>query len=334
LVTLSEIQEAKNLGAEWLILNTNPDGSLGPVDQGHYYYRAPGALASTGYTMEACMLLNWIRINMFNKEGDFDGKYGRGDYTENYYTYPNANLIIACQNLKQYDLAQKGIQFLLRMQDEETGGFYNFKDKPREEQRLDIWTSSQVGLACIATSRLPEAEKTAQFLETMFNLQPDFNINLYNVYQPKKGLLTSYPKEEAKYFLLDSKSTTQYYFIPGIAAAFLGRLYMVTEERKYLDLAEKYITFSLRCSEDQFTKPQVGKVGWGAAVLYQITKNSTYLNLARKVAQYLVDYQYPEGYWWLTSPMTTTNENELHHVIEVTAEFVLHLDSILTAIII
>lgn len=327
MVTFSEITEARDLGAEWLLVNLNPDGSIGPVDQGHYYYRVPSALHSAGYTMEACMLTNWIRMNMFNQEGDFIGKYGRGGYAENFYTYPNANLIIASQNLKQYDLSQKGIQFLINMQDEKTGGFYNLKDKPYKQQRMDIWTSSQAGLACIATGKLAEAEKTAQFLDSMIDLQPDIDTKLYNVYQPKEGLSTSYPEEEAKYFVVDSKSTLQYYFIPGIAAAFLGRLYMAAGHKKHLDLAEKYLAFSLRCSEDQFTRPQVGKVGWGAAILYQITKNSTYLNLARKVAQYLVDYQYPEGYWWNIPPFI-----ELHHTIEVTAEFVLHLDSILTAI--
>ena len=327
MVTFQEMVKARNLGVRWLLSKLNPDGSIGPVDQGLYYYRTPLALSTAGYGMEACALLDWIRENMFTKEGDFDGKYGRGGYGENFYTYPNANLVIASQKLNQYDLAYRGVDFLCRMRDKEAGGFYNFKDKPRERQRLDIWTSSQAGLACLAVGRMKEAEETGIFLARMMDLQPDPEKKLYNVYQPGKGLLTSYPEEEAKYFVVDAESTMQYYFIPGIAAAFLGRLYMASGNEKHLELAEKYLEFSLRCSEDQFTRPQVGKVGWGAAVLYRITGASTYLNLARKVAQYLVDYQHPQGYWQNIPPFTG-----LHHTIEVTSEFILHLESILTSI--
>ena len=327
MVTFQEMVKARNLGVRWLLSKLNPDGSISPVDQGLYYYRTPLALSTAGYGMEACALLDWIRENMFTKEGDFDGKYGRGGYGENFYTYPNANLVIASQKLNQYDLAYRGVDFLCRMRDKEAGGFYNFKDKPRERQRLDIWTSSQAGLACLAVGRMKEAEETGIFLARMMDLQPDPEKKLYNVYQPGKGLLTSYPEEEAKYFVVDAESTMQYYFIPGIAAAFLGRLYMASGNEKHLELAEKYLEFSLRCSEDQFTRPQVGKVGWGAAVLYRITGASTYLNLARKVAQYLVDYQHPKGYWQNIPPFTG-----LHHTIEVTSEFILHLESILTSI--
>jgi hypothetical protein len=67
------------------------------------------------------------------------------------------------------------------MRDKETGGFYNFKDKPRERQRLDIWTSSQAGLACLAVGRMAEAEETGMFLEAMMDLQPD----------PEKSFTTS-----------------------------------------------------------------------------------------------------------------------------------------------
>lgn len=325
MVNMEQILEARRKGIDWVLRQRNPDGSIGPYEEGIFYYRVPWALAVTGHTREASMLLEWIRDNMFTSDGDFAGKYSRNDWI-NYYSYPNANIIYGAHILRQFDISYKGMKFLLTLQDKESGGFFNRKDETVASGEEDLWCTSQAGLTCLVTGHLKEAMKVASFVETIYKLQPDINRRLYFVYSPSKGLLTDFPEERARAYCVEADKPKQWYFEPGIAAAFLCKMYLATGESSHLDLAESYIEFAMRCTQ-LFSTPQVCKVGWGAALLYQITKKTQYYDLAMKVAEYFVEHQYPEGYWLNIAPYRT-----LPNVIEITSEFVVHLDTILSAI--
>ncbi len=325
MVNLEQILEARRNGINWVLRHRNPDGSIGPYKEGIFYYRIPWALAVTGYDREASMLLEWIRNNMFTTEGDFAGKYSRENYV-NYYSYPNANIIYGSHILRQFDISYKGMRFLLNLQDKDSGGFFNRKDEMGPSGEEDLWCTSQAGLTCLITGYLKEATSVASFMETLYELQPDIKHRLYFVYSPNNGLVTDFSKDNATRYCVDVNKPKQWYFEPGIAAAFLCRMHMATGEPSYLNLAKKYIEFAMRCTQ-MFSVPQVCKVGWGSALLYQITKDTTFYDLAMKVAQYYIDHQYPEGYWMNIEPYRA-----FPNVIEITAEFVVHLDTILCAV--
>ena len=125
MASLEEMDKAKGRGIDWLLAQRNPDGSFGPRQEGMFYYRLPWTLAVAGRNREASMLCQWIRTNMFTEKGDFDGKFGRDLYKENYYTYPNANIIYGAHILRQFDLSVRGMQFLLTLQDKKSGGFFD-----------------------------------------------------------------------------------------------------------------------------------------------------------------------------------------------------------------
>jgi hypothetical protein len=160
----------------------------------------------------------------------------------------------------------------------------------------------------------------------MYETQPEIEDKLYLVYTPEKGLVKEFPEESVKGYLIDAREPAQMYFMPGIASAFLCRLYMATGEQGHLDLAVKYTEFAMRC-EHLFSAPQVCKVGWGSALLYQLTREQRFYELTQKVADYFIEHQFPEGYWINIPPYDT-----MEHIIEVTAEFVVHLDTILCAL--
>ncbi len=325
MVSLEDMIEARRKGIQWVLGQRNPDGSIGPYEKGIFYYRVPWAFAVTGHISEACMLLEWIRSNMFSDEGDFAGRYSREECAD-YYTYPNANLIYGAHMLRQFDLSYRGMRFLLAFQDRHSGGFLNRKEQTGPGGEEDIWCTSQAGLTCLLTGHLEQARKVAVFLETMYKLQPDWSQRLYFVYRPGKGLVTDFPEEKATFYCIDADRPRQYYFQAGIAAAFLCRLHMATAEGRYLELAKKYIEFATRCTH-LFSAPQVCKVGWGSALLYQITKEAQYCDLSMKVADYFVQHQYPEGYWMNIAP-----HRSLQSIIEITAEFTVHLDTIIGAL--
>jgi hypothetical protein len=270
---------------------------------------------------------------MFNEEGDFAGKYPRGFFDVASYTYPNANLIYAAVILRQFDLSTRGIKFLLEMQDKESGGFYNLKDSPKEKQIEDIAVSCQDGLACILTGHMEEASRVVDFVENIYNMQPDIENKLYFVYSPKKKkMITEFSKEEARPFVIDVEEPKQFYYVPGLAAAFLCRMYMADPKERYLDLAKKYLDFAIRCSDEKYRRPQIGKVGWGASLLYQITGDARYRDVVLKVGEHYVRDQNPEGYWLNTVFDPKILANEHHQIIELTAENIFNIDTILTGL--
>ena len=65
----------------------------------------------------------------------------------------------------------------------------------------------------------------------------------------------------------------------------------------------------------------MGKVGWGAALVYQVTGEDRYRDLALRVADALLAQQNPDGSWHNTGGFTHQSETN-----EVTAEFVVLLD--------
>jgi len=322
--------QARDRGIAWLLKQQDTDGSIAKHLGIGCYYRAPWAFAVTGYDKAALRLVEWIRNHMFAANGDFVGDFSRGGYEKNYYAYPNANLIYGAHILRQFDLSYGGMRFMLTLQDAENGGFFNRCDEMGPTGKQEIWNTCQAGLTCLVTGHLSAAQKVGAFLKKMWEAQPEPETKLYRMFTPTQGLITdlsSLPVGEVGEYVVDATGRRQAYFVPGIAAAFLARLYMATGLDEHLALAESYIQFAMRCSDDQFMRPQVGKVGWGASLLYEITKKYEYRDLAFRVGDYLLDNQFPEGYWLNVHPAI-----EYHNVLEVTFEFVVHMDTIGTAL--
>ena len=60
-------------------------------------------------------------------------------------------------------------------------------------------------------------------------------------------------------------------FNPGIAAAFLCRLYQSTRDESQLELARQYLSVAAGASDFLFGIVRAGKVGWAASLLYRQT---------------------------------------------------------------
>ncbi|MBU7004925.1 MAG: hypothetical protein HXS50_05120 [Theionarchaea archaeon] len=326
MVNFEQISIVKEKGTRWLLDKRNPDGSVGPAYEGMgCYYRAPWTFAVCGRHREAAMALDWIRRYMFADDGDFRGTYPRDD-CDGYYAYPNANIIMGAQMLRQFDISSRGMEFMLTMQDPDSGGFYLRKDQMGPEGIQDIWLSSQAGLTCLMTGNMDAAEKTASFIEKVYDQQPDIENSFYNTYSGEKGLITEFDEASKKAHVVESSGRMQYYFQPGIAAAYLCRMHMATGRDKYLDLAREIEKFAMGCKH-LFSAPQVCKVGWGSALLYQITKEHEYRDMTERIVEYFIDRQYPEGYWLNVAPY-----HSLAKALEVTEEFVVHLDTFQNAL--
>ncbi len=118
----------------------------------------------------------------------------------------------------------------------------------------------------------------------------------------------------------------QRWTVGGIAAGFLCRLYLADPDPRYIDLARQYQAFSMAATDAQFNYPAACKSSWGSSLLYQITGEREYLDWTLRLGDWYVATQAPDGFW---HPLV---EENLADLIQVTLEFVMHLDTLIGAV--
>ena len=133
--------------------------------------------------------------------------------------------------------------------------------------------------------------------------------------------------DDFRYVLTRDEARDQSFFHPGIAGGFLARLYQATGEPEWMDLAREYMRFAEGVGDHHFRLLWSGKVGWGASVLYTLTGEDKYRDMAVRVGDVLVDAQSGRGSWdWKGEGGTSAPDND------ITAEMVVWLDEIHQAV--
>ena len=314
---LNKYKTAADKGLKWVLGMQKEDGSIRSAEDGMGYYKVPYLFNLAGRAPELHSLLSWIRDNYFTKEGDFNGEYPR-DYYDFVYTYPNAWLICGSHRGGEFDLSQKGMDFLITQQDD-AGGFYSHKDG-KDGKQQDLMCTGMGGVAALYTGRIEIGKKVAELLSVIYEQQPAPEEAFYFVYKPEVGLVTDFPEDEAGLHVVYlAKDLPQWYFLPGLISGFLTLLYKSSNEEKYLSLAKKYLDFAFRCSDYQFNYGQVCKVGWGSAMLYSVTHDEKYRKMALRVADYFVNTQKNDGSWG------SITERPKFKIVDGTAEFTVWL---------
>ena len=322
---IDRLVDAKQRGAQYLVGRQREDGIIGdPAGGLGCYYKAPWALAASGRAAEGARVVGWIRRNMLSSEGDLtsEGAVGRGKQFDRVYAYPNAWIICGAQKLGQFDVAARGIEFLALLQHSETGGFRTQLAEPESPQ--DVMSACQAGAAALYTGRIEVARGVGRFLKRVWDEQPDTEHALYFMLRPDRGLITEFPPDRARRAVVRANEERQLYFQMGIAAAFLTKLSLATNEPEHLDLAANYLDLAFRCTDGMYTTAQVGKVGWGAALLYGATGDARIGGLAGRVAEALLQQQNGDGSWYNTGGYSADAVTD-----EVTAEFVAILDEMI-----
>jgi hypothetical protein len=252
-----------------------------------------------------------------------------GPYAENSYPYPLALLAGGAHLRRRHDISYPAFDFLLTRQNPESGGFYSASGPIGADAEEEMLSTAQAGLTCLLMGNLGAAQHTAAWLQRLWDLQPELPQRLYCRCSSAAGLITDFPPSRAFLYVMEAQGLWQPYFLPGIAAAFLGRLFMATGEEGYLRLARQYQDFSMNATDRQFDSAQVCKSGWGSAVLYEATGEPLYREWTLRLGDWFVEVQLPDGHWEGTkhlAPNPTLRDN-----IKITAEFVMHLDTIIHA---
>ena len=308
-------KEARDRGCAFLLEHQGTQGEF-PCNQPALddYYKALTAFQVCGHNDAAGRLCQWIRTRGMTPEGDFGPKKeAASGYACAYF---NAWVILGAQRLGQLDLATRGIHFLLRFQDEETGGFYSDPTERGPETKQDLMVVSLCGLACLSMGKTRPARQAAGWLESLMEAQPEFPKRLYTVYSREGGLHTEYdPGEALRFVVVADSSTDQAFFNPGIAAGFLCRLFQASQERKWLALAIEYMRFAEVASDELFRLIRAGKVGWAASLLFRITGADKYRAMALRIGDNLVRLQAEQGYWSGVGQQTPSYDSTAERVV-------------------
>ena len=323
---MDRFREARDRGAAYLLSTQLANGSVPDAHLGAgQYWGTPIALDVAGYSSAAGRLLDWIRNNAFTAEGDFGPSPERNQAY--HYPYFNSWLIEAAHRMGQFDLSQKGMDFMMRFWDPESGGFYSSPTERSAETKQDLWVVAGCGRAAVYTGRLDVARAVGRWMRTLMEAQPNYPAQMFPVYSRAKGLHTNFEEDDGFRYVLNQDATRdESFYHPGIAGGFLARLYQATGETEWLELAKEYMRLAEGASDYLFRILRAGKVGWAASVLYTLTGQSKYRDMAARIGDNLIALQSAEGSWSGALEITDTPSPTL------TAEMVIWLDEIHQAV--
>ncbi len=320
----NRFREARDRACSYLQKQLRPDGGSGDGKLGLLdYYKVPVALEVSGASAEANRLCNWIRRHGITPEGDFGP---RPPLAMNFtYAYFNAWVIIGAHRQGHFDLAQRGMKFLLGFWDSESGGFYSSNTERSATTKQDLFVVCGCGQAALYAGYLDVARGVGKWLKKLMEQQPDFPHLLYSVYTRADGLLLKPdPEEEIRYVTAHDSTRDNFFFNAGIAGGFLASLYKATGEIEWLNLARDYMR-QAEIANDFFLRSfRAGKVAWAASVLHTLTGEGKYRDLATRIGDAFIEVQRRDGHWdWAAAPDL---------VIDITAELCVWLDEIHQAV--
>ena len=314
------MQQARDRGVAYLLSQQRAHGAVGIPERDGCgpYYKTIWAFAAGGQPEAANRLTTWVRDNVQQDDGDFDGSL-RGKFHDNNWPYPASWMLVGAQELGRYDVCRPGMRFLSTLQSRETGGFRLRRDDALSVQ--DVLNAGQAGNALLAAGNITDAVRAGEFLQMLWEAQPHPDRELYFVWKLGAGLRTEFPEERQYLHSIRVDRPRQPYFNSGMAAAFLVRLAMATGNRTWTELAKHWLEISFHTLDEMYETAQVGKVGWGAALIDGVTGEDRYRQLAERAGSAMLAQQTDSGGWDNTGGYTNDAVRT-----EVTAEFVVLLD--------
>jgi hypothetical protein len=299
-VTPKQIWERALAGAGWLVRHQNQDGSwTGLKEQGVGAFCKPSwALSEVGQYAAAHRTLDYVYHHFLAAEGDFLlGNPNASLPMIGRFPYANSYFVVGSLRAGRYEIGVPALSFLLAQQDPNYGGFRSSPGRYGTKNISDTMSSSSVGIACLAGGKIEEARRVADYLARIVRLQPSPDERFFTASDEKGHLYTDIRNDEDAFLLIiDSEKADQCWFAAGLPMAFLVLLESATNEATYRELAQWYFAFQKRCINpwDGYSS---GKAGWGCAMLYRMTGESRYRDVALHVATSIMNRQRTDGSW-------------------------------------
>lgn len=277
---LAACRKAVEKAVEFQISFQRPDG--GYIWDGYAidaYHKQAYSWSLTGHLEEAHKLLDWIRNNKLQADGQL--KDYNGD------VYKHAWLFQGAQRLGRFDVAVPVMNFLRSCQ-YDCGGFPHFKGNPVIRAIGTAWS----GVSALYAGDIALAKKAADCCLSMQRQQP--RADRYYFQMKLDGTLYT-EKDSPEAGFIDTKLTKQCYWEVGFSMLLMCKLYLITADPTYLESARQFFEFKMRCREDNFAYWGSGKSALAAANYFMITGDERAREAALKFCDFVVDTQRPNG---------------------------------------
>jgi len=329
---LARVEGSRSRGVAFLLRHIDTDGSVADAFGGRVtWYRIPWALAVSGETSTAAAVLDWIEQTGLGQDGRFHGGLewdANANRTTN--TYPETILAYGAWLMRRFDIARKSMTYAARFHDPDSGGVFMTRERTGPTDPQLLFPTAQFGMSSVITGNLDIARKTGEWFKRLWDAQPELPDRLYTIWT-SNGLLTGIPTGlDRRHVVQEAQQPFQFFYNGGIAASFLTQLFMATGEHLWLEYARRYQQFSMNSCEEQFDTKQVCKSAWGSGLLYLATGDEVYVPWIARMGEWFAEVQDADGGWSNTRQLES--DPPLRHRLEITAEFVVHLDTVIAAL--
>ncbi|XP_060608400.1 uncharacterized protein LOC132760434 [Ruditapes philippinarum] len=308
---MEQFLKASNKTSQLLAGNVAADGSLKDDDVRNdlcSQYKLTTLLAISGYTMEAHILLDRIKKNFMQANGDFisypeKNEIGRKSSSfpmTHFWSYMNAWIAMGAQRLGRFDISFPAFEFCKTFFNPD----YNLAcvteafDEANGDSTMDTLSTAHFGLLSLYMGDLEKAKLCGEGLLNLKAVQPNLENELLLRMSVKTGaLIANPPKNMEPFFVVKRDSPNQLYFFLGYHGIFMTKLYQVTKDQIFLDSAKAMINFALACHESIYTFSFSHKVAYASALLAVETKEEKYCTLALKIGEYLISMISEDGYF-------------------------------------
>jgi len=327
---MSKYFNAVEKGTRWLLQLQNKDGSYGNgVIELEAYYKSPLAFAETNHVLQGQKVIQWIVEKYRTPAGHFYDSLNDISFQRHCDLYQDLWIIWGAWRLGQFGIAQTGLDFVLRFFDKTSGGFQSSITDDISTARRELRSTALGGLVSLITGNIEVAKAAGEFLAKIIDMQPGPTLGFFLMLDANGKLVTDFPVEEERFFVVTSRQKQPLYYALGLAVAFLAKLSYITHEPQYITIAQKYLSICERYGIEILQHHYSGKLGWGLAMLYNITGEIKYKELAFVVLEYLAELQFPTGEWLLRNLFPNLREQPFVLTIDRTAEFSIWLTYIL-----
>lgn len=325
-----EIVTHAEQGSDWLRDQQTQDGGWRQLGDPYIdaFYKGAWAFATTGRLGAAHRLLTHVRDTFLEPHGDLEPR-GLPMFRDIHPLYPNAYVVTGSVLCSRYDVATPTTRYLVARQHPGTGGFYSQRDASGDTSRTDTMSTSAAGVACLAAGELNAARRAGDYLEALVERQPAPDDGFYYTVSPGDDLRTSFDDEgEAWWGVVRTDEPDQCWYAVGLPFAFLIQLAEATGSNRYREAAEWYFDFQRSCV-NPWSGPSSGKAAWGTAMLYRITGEERYRQIAVDIAEsVMIEGQNDDGSWVSDQDAGYAGSGtpELENVdFDITAEYTLWL---------
>jgi hypothetical protein len=321
-------------GSAWLAAQQGADGSWGGLPDAHLgaFYKGAWAFAVTGQPVAAQRLLNHVQRHFVTVEGDFGPRVVHAHQSV-HYLYINAYLVIGSWLAGRYELAVPALAFLIGQQDAASGGFRSRPGTAERPSETDTISSAAAGTACLVGGRLEPARQAAEYLAHIADRQPEPEARFYTALQAAGRLDTQPVAADLWWRVVETGAPNQCWYALGFPFAFLVLAHQALGDTRYRTLALRYFDQMARCV-NPWDGPSSGKAAWGCALLYRMTGESRFRDIALHIGARILAVQESDGHWIMARVKGTPVSDRLDSSdYDVTAEYSLWLSLIATHIL-